>query len=82
MAVLQPVQLMAGLAPGRQREGTQVFQGTAPKLDGFGIGHVQQYTKFCIFGKVDLPSVGPSGDPGGPLAGLVTAASGGSPEYD
>jgi|GEM_PF-1517873 len=30
---------MAGLTPGRQREGAQVFQGTAPKLDRFGIGH-------------------------------------------
>jgi hypothetical protein len=37
---------MAGLTPGRQREGAQVFQGTAPKLDRFGISHINSIQSF------------------------------------
>jgi len=37
---------MAGLAPSRQRKGAQVFQGAAPKLDGFGITHINSIQSF------------------------------------
>ena len=45
-AGLHLVQLMAGLSPGRQREGAQVFQRTAPKLDRFGISHITSIQRF------------------------------------
>lgn len=35
LTVLDLVELVAGFAPGCQREGTKIIQGTASELDGF-----------------------------------------------
>jgi hypothetical protein len=40
LAVLNLIELMAGLAPSREWKGTKVIQGTAPKLYRLGIGHI------------------------------------------
>ncbi len=40
LAVLNLIELMASLAPGREWKGTKVIKRTAPKLNGLGIGHV------------------------------------------
>jgi hypothetical protein len=44
LAVLNLIELMTCLAPGRKRKGAKIIKGTAPELDGFG----NAYTTYCM----------------------------------
>ena len=50
LAVLYLIELMAGLAPCREGKATKVIQGTAPELDGLGIGHGTIIQNFVFSG--------------------------------
>jgi hypothetical protein len=46
--VLHLIELMSRCTPGRLRKRTQIVECAASELDGLGLHHSAEYTKFCI----------------------------------
>ena len=67
--MLHPLALMTGLAPCRQREGSQIVQRNALELDGFGIGHALMIQIFYM-----SAGIGMSGSFGGCCTAGIHAA--------